>query len=131
MSSSPPAKPNRVKIELPGELGATYANFAIISHSPNEVIIDFAQMLPGMPKARVQSRILLTPHNAKMLLQALTQNLTKYERRFGTIKPGGHQRGFFDPSAGTLGGMQWTVGGDDDEGQEPDSDDGQSQPEED
>jgi hypothetical protein len=76
------------------------------------VIIDFAQILPGpgAAKARVQSRVLLTPQNAKMLHQALSQNLANYERRFGPI--GGNQHGtFFDPKSGTLGGLQWTVGG--------------------
>lgn len=108
-------QPQRVNIELPGDLNAVYANFAIISHSPHEVIIDFAQILPAMPKARVQARVLLTPLNAKMLYQALGQNLAKYEQRFGPIKPAGRQTGFFDPKTGTLGGMYWTVGGGDDD----------------
>lgn len=112
-----PQKPQgkRFNVELPNDLNATYANFAIISHSPTELIIDFAQLLPGMPKARVQGRILLTPMNAKMLYQALGQNLVKYERRFGKIQPIGQQSGFFDPKTGTLGGLQWTVGGDEDD----------------
>lgn len=113
--------PQRINIELPNDLNATYANFAIISHSPNELIIDFAQILPGMPKARVQARVLLTPLNAKMLLQALSQNLAKYERTFGPIMAGNRPMGSFDPKTGTLGGMQWTVGGDaeDDESHKP------------
>lgn len=105
-------QPKQVNVELPNDLNATYSNFAIISHSPSEVIIDFAQILPGpgAAKARVQSRVLLTPQNAKMLHQALSQNLANYERRFGPI--GGSQHGaFFDPKSGTLGGLQWTVGG--------------------
>lgn len=109
----------RINIELPNDLNVTYANFAIISHSPNELIIDFAQILPGMPKARVQSRVLLTPLNAKMLLQALSQNLAKYERSFGQITAGGRHMGSFDPKTGTLGGMQWTVGGDSDDDDSP------------
>ena len=103
--------PKQLNIELPKDLNATYANFAIISHSPHELVIDFAQVLPAMPKARVQARVLLTPINAKMLLQALSDNLEKYERRFGVITP--HQLGNFDPRTGKLGGMQWTVGDDD------------------
>jgi len=106
----------QLNVELPNDLTATYANFAIISHSPHEVVIDFAQMLPGMPKAKVQARVLLTPANAKMLLHALGQNLAKYEGRFGKI--GGQQAGSFDPKSGILGGMQWTVGGDE-PGDEP------------
>ncbi len=102
--------PRQLNVELPNDLTAIYANFAIISHSPHEVVVDFAQMLPGMPKAKVQARVLLTPANAKMLFQALGQNIAKYERRFGAI--GGQQAGSFDPKLGTLGGMQWAVGGD-------------------
>jgi len=109
MSDQP--QPKQINIELPKELNATYANFAIISHSPHELIIDFAQILPAMPKARVQARVLLTPINAKMLHQALGDNLAKYESRFGVI--GGNPTGNFDPRTGTLGGLQWTVGGQD------------------
>ncbi len=108
-------KQKRVNIEIPKDLDATYSNFAIISHSPNEVIIDFAQLLPAMPKARVQARVLLTPLNARMLYNALGQNLAKYERRFGQIQTGSRQSGSFDPKAGTLGGMQWSVGGDEED----------------
>ncbi len=108
---SEPQPPKQINVELPKDLNATYANFAIISHSPHELIIDFAQILPAMPKARVQARVLLTPANAKMLYQALGDNLAKYERRFGAI--GGQPSGNFDPRTGTLGGLQWTVGGED------------------
>ncbi len=111
------SQPKQVNVELPNDLNATYSNFAIISHSPSEVIVDFAQILPGpgAAKARVQARILLTPYNAKMLHQALSQNLANYERRFGAI--GGSQHGtFFDPKSGTLGGLQWNVGSGEAEG---------------
>ncbi len=111
---SDPQPPKQINIELPKDVNATYANFAIISHSPHELIIDFAQILPAMPKARVQARILLTPINAKMLHQALGDNLAKYERRFGVI--GSHGIGGFDPRTGTLGGLQWTVGSEDEGG---------------
>jgi hypothetical protein len=112
-------QPKQINVELPKDLNATYANFAIISHSPHELIIDFAQILPAMPKARVQVRVLLTPINAKMLHQALGDNLAKYERRFGVI--GGHPTGNFDPRTGKLGGLQWTVGGEDDSNDGDDS----------
>lgn len=112
--TNPPEPPQqRVNVELPNDLHATYANFAIISHSPTEVVIDFAQLLPGTPKARVQARILLTPTNAKLLLRALADNLAKYERRFGEITIGGRQTGFFDPKTGTLGGLHWALGNED------------------
>ena len=113
---SDPQPPKQINIELPKEINAIYSNFAIISHSPHEMIIDFAQVLPAMPKARVQARILLTPTNAKMLLQALGDNIAKYEQRFGVI--GNPGPGNFDPRTGRLGGMQWTVGDDEPPGDE-------------
>ncbi|HRI56012.1 MAG: DUF3467 domain-containing protein [Anaerolinea sp.] len=113
---SEPQPPKQINVELPKDLDATYANFAIISHSPHELVIDFAQLLPAMPKARVQARVLLTPVNAKMLHQALGDNLAKYERRFGVI--GGPGQANFDPHTGKLGGLQWTVGSEDESSDE-------------
>jgi hypothetical protein len=83
-----PAKPTqrRLNIEIPADLAATYANFAIITHSPWEVFLDFAQILPNLPKARVRSRIVLAPANAKMLLRALQENIERYEAQHGEIK---------------------------------------------
>jgi hypothetical protein len=81
--SKPPAR--RLNLEIPGDLAAVYANFAIITHSPWEVFLDFAQILPNLPKARVQTRIVLTPTNAKMLLKALEENITSYEDQHGEI----------------------------------------------
>jgi hypothetical protein len=81
--SKPPAR--RLNLEIPGDLAAVYANFAIITHSPWEVFLDFAQILPNLPKARVQTRIVLTPTNAKMLLKALEENITRYEEQHGEI----------------------------------------------
>jgi len=105
--------PKQINIELPKEINAIYSNFAIISHSPHEMIIDFAQILPALPKARVQARILLTPVNARMLHQALGDNIAKYERRFGAM--GNPAGGNFDPHTGRLGGLQWTVGDNDEQ----------------
>ncbi len=82
----PPQPPRRqIKLEIPADLQATYANFAIISHSPWEIFLDFAQILPSVPKARVQTRLVLTPANAKMLLRALQDNIARYERQHGEI----------------------------------------------
>ncbi|MCD4684526.1 MAG: DUF3467 domain-containing protein [Anaerolineae bacterium] len=88
MSSDPPKKqvPRRLNLEIPSDLGATYANFAIITHSPWEIFLDFAQILPNVPKARVRARIVLTPTNAKMLLVALQDNINRYEAQHGEIK---------------------------------------------
>jgi hypothetical protein len=80
------AQQRKVQVELPADLEAVYANFAILNHSPSEVIIDFARMLPNMPKVKVYARIIMTPTNAKALHKALGDNLAKYEKRFGEIK---------------------------------------------
>ena len=76
----------RLNLEIPADLAATYANFAIITHSPWEVFLDFAQILPNVPKARVRVRLVLTPPNAKMLLTALQDNITRYEEQHGVIQ---------------------------------------------
>lgn len=68
------------------EAEGTYANLAIISHSPAEFIIDFTRVLPGVPKTKVYSRIIMTPQHAKSLLKALQDNINKYEAQFGEIK---------------------------------------------
>ena len=77
--------PRRLNLEVPADLAATYANFAVITHSPWEVFLDFAQILPNIPKARVQTRIVVTPVNAKMLLKALEENIGRYEAQYGEI----------------------------------------------
>ena len=79
-------QPMQINIEVPAELEAIYANFALITHSPSEIIIDFARVLPNAPKSRVHARILMTPMHAKLLLNALADNLAKYESQFGEIK---------------------------------------------
>ena len=76
-----------LKIELTPEIASGhYANLAVISHSANEFFLDFISVAPNMPQAKVQSRIIMTPENAKMLLNALADNLGKYEQTFGTIE---------------------------------------------
>ena len=80
-----PAAPRRLNLEIPADLAAVYANFAIITHSPWEVFLDFAQILPNLPKARVRTRLVLTPTNAKMLLKALEENIERFETQYGEI----------------------------------------------
>ncbi|MFC2036698.1 DUF3467 domain-containing protein [Chloroflexota bacterium] len=84
--SNPKPPRRQIQIELPGSLEATYANFALITHSPSEMIVDFARVLPNMPKAKVYSRIVMTPMNAKLLHKALGENLAKFEEKHGEIK---------------------------------------------
>jgi len=76
----------QISVELPGELEAVYSNFAMITHSPSEIVIDFARVLPSVPKAKVYARIVMTPMNAKLLHRALGDNLTKFEAQFGEVK---------------------------------------------
>ena len=82
------------EIELPPDKAeGTYSNMVVISHSASEIILDFARIMPGVPKARVQARIIMTPQHAKGLLKTLEENLKKYEAQFGEIKlPGGDEK---------------------------------------
>lgn len=78
---------NQIQIEVPAdEMQGRYANLAVISHGPNDFFIDMILMAPNTPKARVQSRIIMTPENAKQLLGALNENIRRYESTFGEIK---------------------------------------------
>lgn len=74
-------------IDIKAEVAqGTYSNLAIIAHSHSEFVIDFAAMLPGMPKPQVQNRIIMTPEHAKRLFLALQDNVIKYEEAFGNIQ---------------------------------------------
>tara|TARA_B100001758_G_scaffold246633_1_gene262213 strand:+ start:12246 stop:12560 length:315 start_codon:yes stop_codon:yes gene_type:complete len=87
-------KKEGLNIELSEEVAeGTYSNLAIINHSPSEFVVDFIQMMPGIPKAKVKSRIILTPQHAKRLMKALMDNVTKFESQHGEIND-------VDPSAG-------------------------------
>ncbi len=78
---------NQINIEISDEVGeGIYSNLAIITHSPAEFIIDFVKMMPGVPKAKVKSRIILTPQHAKRLYKALKDNVAKYEAAHGEIR---------------------------------------------
>ncbi|MEL7587039.1 MAG: DUF3467 domain-containing protein [Prolixibacteraceae bacterium] len=85
---------NQLNIELSEEVAqGTYSNLAIITHSTSEFVIDFVRIMPGIPKANVKSRIILTPEHAKRLLLALDDNVKKFEKMNGTI----HLHGGHDP----------------------------------
>ncbi|MDR0845711.1 MAG: DUF3467 domain-containing protein [Tannerella sp.] len=78
---------NEIQIELTEEVAqGTYSNLAVIAHSASEFILDFICMVPGVPKAKVKSRIILTPDNAKRLLFALQDNIRKFEEQAQTGK---------------------------------------------
>jgi hypothetical protein len=79
-------KQNQLNIELPEEVAeGIYSNLAIISHSHSEFVVDFVRLMPNVPKAKVKSRIVLTPMHAKRLMKALAENVNKFEAQFGSI----------------------------------------------
>jgi len=73
----------QVDVKLPADLDPIYSNFAIISHSPSEIVIDFARLLPGVHAARVDTRVVMTVDNAQKLLRALRENLRKHAAKYG------------------------------------------------
>lgn len=80
-------KNNQINIELSEEIAeGEYANLAMIAHSSSEFVIDFIRLMPGIPKAKVKARIVITPEHAKRLLAALSDNIEKFEESFGNIK---------------------------------------------
>ncbi|PIF05601.1 MAG: hypothetical protein CSA36_05855 [Draconibacterium sp.] len=86
--------PQQLNIELSEEVAqGVYSNLAVITHSSSEFVVDFVRIMPGIPKANVKSRVILTPEHAKRLMAALQDNIKKFEQMHGTIKinPG------FDP----------------------------------
>lgn len=82
----------KVNINLPEDVAeGIYSNMAIITHSSSEFVIDFVRMMPGVPKANVKSRIILTPEHAKRLLLALKDNIDKFEAEHGHVSAGGQK----------------------------------------
>src|ERR1700733_14473458 len=80
-------EPVNINIELPDEIAeGIYSNLAIITHSNSEFIVDFIRIMPGVPKAKVKARVVLTPQHAKRLLRALKDNLTKFEQLHGPVQ---------------------------------------------
>jgi hypothetical protein len=85
--NKPPQAQNQINIELSEEIAeGIYSNLAMIAHSNSEFVIDFIRLMPGVPKAKVKSRIVITPEHAKRFLLALKDNIEKYEASFGAIK---------------------------------------------
>jgi Protein of unknown function (DUF3467) len=80
-----PAQPPGPKIIVPEGMEPSYTNLARISHSPADIVIDFAHILPGETSANIRSRVVMTPLSAKLLLHALTENIARYEVAFGEI----------------------------------------------
>ena len=79
-------KQQQISIELDEKVGSgEYANFVVITHSPAEFVFDFTRLLPGMPKAKVNARTIMAPPHAKAFLNALKDNLSRYEKQYGEI----------------------------------------------
>lgn len=77
---------NQINVELSEEMAeGVYANLAMIAHSQSEFVIDFIRLMPGLPKAKVKARVIITPDHAQRLLAALQDNIAKYEDSFGPI----------------------------------------------
>ena len=83
-----------MRLEFPANLAAIYANAVIVSQTTSEIVLDFLQILPNDPRARVQSRVVMTPTNAKLFLKALETNLARFEEHYGEI--------VIPPQSGTL-----------------------------
>jgi hypothetical protein len=83
--SEPSKTPASPTLEVPPGLDTVYSNLARISHSPADIVIDFAHLLPGDTNAIVRARVLMSPLSAKLLLRALTENLARFESAFGEI----------------------------------------------
>jgi len=97
-------KRNQINIELSEEMAeGEYANLATIAHSNSEFVIDFIRLMPGTPKAKVKSRIIVTPEHARRLLLALKDNIEKYEEAFGPIKQSDDAPKFPINFGGTVG----------------------------
>lgn len=95
---------NQISIELPEEIAeGQYANLAMIAHSNSEFVIDFIRLMPGVPKAKVKSRIVISPEHAKRLLAALSDNVKKFEENFGPIKQSNEVPNFPMNFGGTVG----------------------------
>jgi hypothetical protein len=73
-------------VHLPADLKPTYANFALITNSRSEIVIDLAQVMPQIPQARVQTRVVMTALNAKLLLRALGDHIGRFESQHGEIE---------------------------------------------
>lgn len=87
MAEKKNSKEGKLNIELSEEIAeGIYSNLAIINHSVSEFVIDFINIMPGKPKAKVKSRIVLTPQHAKRLIKALADNVKKFEQQHGEIK---------------------------------------------
>lgn len=93
-----------IDVELPEEIAeGVYSNLATIAHSHSEFVVDFIRLMPNVPKAKVKSRIILTPEHAVRFLNALQDNIAKYEENFGAIRESDNSVPFPMNFGGTMG----------------------------
>lgn len=85
MTNQPPNPQRQLRLEMPANLTAIYANAAVVTQTHSEIILDFIQVMPNDPRARIQTRVVFTPANAKLLLSALQTNLERFEEKHGPI----------------------------------------------
>lgn len=81
-------RPLQIGIELPPGLDPVYSNFAVITHTASEIVLDFAAVLPNAPTGKIYARVVMTPSSAKALLRAVHENLKKFEAQYGEIQAG-------------------------------------------
>ena len=87
MNNNNQQQPNQLQLELAQDVAqGEYANLAVITHSTSDFVLDFARVLPGVPKAHIRSRVIMGPEHAKRLLAALQENIIRYERAYGPIR---------------------------------------------
>ena len=112
------AQPNKrqLKVEFPANMSATYSNGVMVSQTTSEIVLDFIQILPNDARARVQSRVVMTPSGAKAFYRALGQNLERYEQAHGEIKTPPPPASLADQLFGNV-----SQDGDDDEGDDNDN----------
>jgi hypothetical protein len=85
MTNQPKAAKGQVQVHVPVDLAPSYANFALVTNSASEIVMDFAQVMPRVPRATVNTRVVMTALNAKLFLRALSDHISRYESQFGEI----------------------------------------------
>ncbi|MFV1859297.1 MAG: DUF3467 domain-containing protein [Anaerolineales bacterium] len=86
MTDQPKAPVGQVQVQVPADLDPIYANFAMVTNSASEIVMDFAQVMPRIPRAKVKARVVMTGLNAKLFLRALNDHIARFESQFGEIQ---------------------------------------------
>lgn len=86
MTDKPKAPAGQVQVHVPADMDPIYANFAMVTNSASEIVMDFAQVMPRIPRAKVKARVVMTGLNAKLFLRALNDHIARFESQFGEIQ---------------------------------------------